>query len=240
MNINITEPIYLTLTTIPERFVSEHFRKVYESLNSQYISYTFLIINLSIDEFSYTIPQYLIDDQKVIIHKTNICGPCTKLIGSLDIIPVGSIVIVLDDDIIMRKNFISSLYYSYIEDTNCVWSSITKEYKKFTEVQGFGGFIFKMTDKILGLKLYYYTMPSCAKYIDDTWVGWCFYKLGITVRKALHHDPWNTVLDIKETDTHPVWYELNKCTDRYNLTREFLEYCDNYETKMIEKEKEQK
>jgi len=56
----------------------------------------------------------------------------------------------------------------------------------------------------------------------------------------LHHDPWNTVLDIKETDTHPVWYELNKCTDRYNLTREFLEYCDNYETKMIEKEKEQK
>ena len=60
MNINITEPIYLTLTTIPERFVSEHFRKVYQSLNSQYISYTFLIINLSIDEFSYTIPQYLI------------------------------------------------------------------------------------------------------------------------------------------------------------------------------------
>ena len=103
ININITEPIYLTLTTIPERLVSDHFRKVYESLNSLYISYTFIILTCQIDEFQYTIPQYLIDDKKVIIHKTNICGPCTKLIGSLDIIPVGSIVIVLDDDIIMRK-----------------------------------------------------------------------------------------------------------------------------------------
>ena len=51
MNINITEPIYLTLTTIPERLVSDHFRKVYESLNSQYISYTFLILTCQIDEF---------------------------------------------------------------------------------------------------------------------------------------------------------------------------------------------
>ena len=31
---NIIEPIYLTLTTIPERLVSDYFRKVYESLTA--------------------------------------------------------------------------------------------------------------------------------------------------------------------------------------------------------------
>jgi hypothetical protein len=46
-------------------------------------------------------------------------------------------------------------------------------------------------------------MPDCVKYIDDTWFGWCFYKLGIDVVKILN-DPWNNVLDIPNTDPHPM------------------------------------
>ena len=45
--------IYLTLTTRPERLESDHFKKVYHSLNNQEISYTFLIINLSVNDFTY-------------------------------------------------------------------------------------------------------------------------------------------------------------------------------------------
>jgi len=220
------QTIYLTLTTRPERLESDHFKKVYHSLNNQEISYTFLIINLSVNDFTYkNIPQYLIDDKKVIINKSNIRGPCTKLIGSLDIIPLHSIVIVLDDDIVMRKNFISSLYYSYVKNPNYIWSSFIQKRIFFNEVNGYGGFILKMTDKIKNMKSYYNTMPKCAKFIDDTWFGWCFYKLGIPVVKGLHPDPWNYVLDIQNTDPHPQWHELCKHTSQDNMTKEFLDYC---------------
>ena len=64
--------IYLTLTTRPERLISNHFLKVYNSLKNKLINFDFLIINLSVDEFIYTIPKYLNDDNTVILNKTNI------------------------------------------------------------------------------------------------------------------------------------------------------------------------
>ena len=102
--------ICLTLTTRPERLISKHFKKVYHSLKNQKHRFDLLIINLSMGDFKYdSIPQYLEDDTQVIINRTNISGPCTKLIGSINIIPNNDIVIVLDDDIVMRSNFIDSL-----------------------------------------------------------------------------------------------------------------------------------
>ena len=51
--------IYLTLTTLPERLVSDHFKKVYISLKNQKIPFYKLIINLSVKQFTYNIPEYL-------------------------------------------------------------------------------------------------------------------------------------------------------------------------------------
>ena len=219
--------LYLTLTTRPERLVSEHFRKVYHSLKNSMHNFDFLIINLSINDFVYdSVPKYLYDDKQVIINRTKVSGPCTKLIGSLDIIPNYSVVIVLDDDIVMRTNFISSLYRSYLKNPSKISSHFTKKQQKFTDVMGFGGFIFQMSDNIKQLKKYYLTMPDCAKYIDDTWFGWCFYKLGIDVVKCIEPDPFNNVLDIPNTDPHPQWHELCKHTPRNKLENEFLELCE--------------
>ena len=111
------DTIYLSLTTRPERLISEHFKKVYNSLLNQTIPFTKLVINLSIKEFTYDIPKYLYNDN-VILNETDVCGPCTKLIGSIDIIPDNCLVIVLDDDIVMRNNFIKSLYDSYLINKN--------------------------------------------------------------------------------------------------------------------------
>ena len=112
--------IYLSLTTRPERLISHHFNKVYNSLLNQTQLFDKLIINLSIKEFTYKIPDYL-HTENVILNKTDICGPCTKLFGSIDIIPDNSLVIVLDDDIVMRNNFIKSLYDSYLINKNKVF-----------------------------------------------------------------------------------------------------------------------
>ena len=94
----------------------------------------------------------------------------------------------------------------------------------FTDVAGFGGFILTMTDTVRKLKHYYSTMPSCARYIDDTWFGWCFHKLGIDVIKGVVHDPWNTVLDMPNTENHPKWRELCRHTNRALLTTTFLKH----------------
>jgi len=216
------DDIYLTLTTRPERLSSKHFLKLYVSLLKQKLLFKKLIINLSINEFTYDIPNYLYT-ANVILNKTDICGPCTKLIGSIDIIPDNSIVIVLDDDIIMRNNFITSLYESYLINKNKVSSHFTSLSlnKKYTEIAGFGGYIFNINN-LRDIKQFYNTMPKCCIKIDDNWISWCINKLGIDVVQTIEKNAWNNVLDIPETDTHPDWYELCKHTDRQKLIEEMF------------------
>ena len=213
--------IYLTLTTLPERLVSDHFKKVYISLKNQKIPFYKLIINLSVKQFTYNIPEYLKKDPNVILNETDICGPCAKLIGSLDIIPENSVVIVMDDDIVMRNNFIGVLYRSYLTNPNKVSSNFINIHPNFKEVCGFGGYIFNI-DKIRNIKELHKTMPDCCIKIDDTWISWCMKKLNLEVVKSIAIDPWNRVLDIPNTDPHPVWFELGKNTNRKKLTDEAL------------------
>jgi len=214
--------IYLTLTTRPERLISEHFFKVYTSLINQTIPFKNLIINLSINEFTYDIPDYL-HNEKVILNETSICGPCAKLLGSIDIIPDNGIVIVLDDDIVMRNTFIKSLYESYLINQNKVSShfvslSLNKQYN---EVAGYGGYIFNV-NILRDIKQFYSTMPECCIKIDDNWISWCIHKLGIDVVQAIEKNPWNRVLDWPNTKFHPNWYELCKHTNRRQLIKEMF------------------
>jgi len=213
--------IYLSLTTLPERLNSEHFRKVFNSLKNQTLSFKKLIINLSIKEFTYQIPDFLYHEENVIINESTFCGPCTKLLGSIDILPNDAIVIVLDDDIVMRNNFIKSLFDSYNNNPNKISSNFISVNFKFTEVQGFGGYIFNINN-VRNIKQFYNSMPDCCRKIDDTWLSWCFKKIGVDVIKSLENDPWNNLLDIPNTDPHPDWNELCKNGDRENLTREAL------------------
>jgi hypothetical protein len=214
--------IYLSLTTRPERLSSDHFFNVYNSLFYQTIPFYKLIINLSVYEFVYDIPSYLYNEN-VVLNKTDIVGPCTKLIGAINIIPDNSIVIVLDDDIVMRNNFIKSLYDSYLLNVNKVSSHFTtlSRNKNYNEVAGYGGYIFNINN-LRNIKQFYNTMPACCKKIDDNWISWCMHKLGIEVVNTIETNAWNNVLDIPQTDTHPEWYELCKQNDREKLIEEMF------------------
>ena len=209
------------MTTLPERVKSDFFMKVYNSLKNQTIPFTKLIINLQIKEYKYDIPEYLINDFVIILNETEICGPCAKLLGSIDIIPNDSIVIVLDDDIIMKNNFIESLYNSYVINRNKISSHNINFNNYFTEVVGFSGYIFNI-NKVKDIKNFYDSMPECCVKIDDTWLSWCFKKLNIEVVQTIEKDAWNNVLDIPSTTTHPDWFELCRHTDRIELTKQAL------------------
>jgi hypothetical protein len=176
-----------------------------------------------VDEFSYNVPEYL-HTEKILLNKTDICGPCTKLIGSIDIIEPESLVIVLDDDIVMRPNFIASLYESYLLNPDKVTTHwITPSFNnKYFEIAGFAGFIFKV-ELLRDIKKFYYTMPPVCRFIDDNWISWCIKELGVEVVQTIEKYAWNKVLDIPNTDPHPNWFELCKNTDRQRLIREMFQ-----------------
>lgn len=220
------ENIYLSFTTMPERISSDHFKKVYASLMNQTVPFYKMIINLQINEFTYNIPDYLYNE-KVILNETDICGPCAKLLGSIDIIPDNSIVIILDDDIVMRNNFIQSLYESYNMNKNKVSSHFisNNSNKNYNEVCGFGGYIFNI-NYLRDIKHFYKTMPPCCKFIDDTWISWCMNKLGVEVIQTNEKNAWNNVLDIPNTDPHPDWFELCKHTNSKALVKEMFSILD--------------
>lgn len=211
-----TPEIYLSLTTMPERIKSKHFYRVYQSLLRQNLPFTKLVINLQINVFTYFIPNYLLNN-RVILNPTTIKGSCAKLLGSINIIPKDSLVIVLDDDIIMQPHFIGLLYRSYLKNPNKVTSNFMSVSlnKKYNEVQGFGGYIFNI-EKLRRITDFYKKMPKCCIKIDDNWISWCINKLGVSVVKSLAKNPWN-LINIEVTTTHPQWYELNKHTNRKTL-----------------------
>ncbi len=209
------------MTTLPERLVSKHFVKVYLSLKKQRIPFHRLIINLSVNQFQYKIPLYLYEDPRVILNPTDINGPCAKLLGSVDIIPNDSVVIVLDDDIIVRPNFIGSLYKSYLNNPDKVSSNNIIKHPNFKEVRGFSGYIFNI-NKLKDIKQFYPNMPKCCFKIDDTWISWCIKKLGVEVEKSIVPDAWNQVLNMPQSELHPKWYELYKHTNRDKLTKQAL------------------
>jgi len=221
----IKDKIYLTMTTLPKRLISRHFVKVYLSLKKQNIHFYRLVINLSVKQFKYKVPLYLSQDPQVIINPTDICGPCAKLLGSVDIIPTDSVVIVLDDDIIVKPNFIGSLYKSYLNNPDKVSSNNIIQREKFKEAMGFAGYIFNI-NTLKDIKQFYPSMPKCCFKIDDTWISWCIYKLGVEVVQSIVPDAWNQVLNMPQTNLHPKWYELNKHTNRDLLTSKALKILD--------------
>ena len=221
--------IILSMTTLPERLNSLFFRNVYNSLLQQQIPFSKLIINLE-NSFDYQIPSYLKDHENIIWNKVSYSGPCCKLMGALDIVDNNSILVILDDDIIFKPNWLISLFTIYNFYTNLVIANLPllKTYKQlqFYEPQGYAGYMFTVNDKIkTTFKENYKIMPKCAKYNDDTWIGYIFYKLNISVipvHKFLVNDSFFDTIFIPQTDTHPKWNELCKTTNRDKLTNEFL------------------
>ncbi len=217
--------IYLSLTTRPERLSSDHFKKVYTSLLNQTIPFHKLIINLSIKQFTYFIPSYLRND-RVIMNETDICGPCAKLLGGLSIIPNNSLLIVLDDDIVMRDTFIQSLYNSYLINPSKVSSHTTFVSKyNYNEVAGFSGYIVNI-NLVRDIIKFYSTMPECCRTIDDNWISWCLHKMNIEVVKTIEQDVWNKILDIPNTDPHPDWHELCKHSNQKQKLDEMYNILD--------------
>ena len=165
-NNNNNGNIYLTMTTIPERLSHPWF---YENLvHTLNLNGNFkIILNIPYEFKStgekYIIPQNILDLQKknLIINRINEdYGPITKLFGALlnDNISDNDILLVCDDDIHYKKDFVKLIYNEYIKDDSSIYTYC------IPTIEGFKGFMFKKSIMKPILKV---IRPKSCFRIDD-------------------------------------------------------------------------
>ena len=163
---NKYENIYLTMTTILERLIHPWF---YENLKHTLdLNGDFkIILNIPYKFKStgeeYIIPQNVLDLQKnnlIINRVSEDYGPITKLFGALlnDNIPDNAILLVCDDDIHYKTDFVKLIYTKYLKDDSKIYTYCTPT------IEGFKGFMFK---KSLLKPILNINRPESCFRIDD-------------------------------------------------------------------------
>lgn len=109
------EYIVVSLTTTPYRIYQS--RPVIDFILAEKVPLKAIYLNVphrfKRDNLEYKIPQWLQDNKRVTILRTEDYGPATKLLGSLEQakLPANAIIITVDDDVVYPKNLL--LYLAY-------------------------------------------------------------------------------------------------------------------------------
>lgn len=204
-----THPLYVTLTTIPERLRDPWFYENLQNLlklNGDYIVVLNVPSHMKSTGEPYVVPSKIRELQgpRFKIHPTGEdYGPLTKLYGSLlneDIHPESPL-LVCDDDIHYKENFVKNIKREYYKDPRKLYAYCDKG------IAGYQGFLVqkKRILPILGLR-----RPNICFRIDDDFISHSVDKLGIE-RMGVSYEgdtSWTCSMDQKKTDTHPAWGEL--------------------------------
>ncbi len=219
--------IWASLTTTPERLVSDYFRRVVERVLRQNII-DVLLLNVphmyARTREPYVIPNWVLQHPRIKTHRCKDIGPATKILGGLDVLPDHALVVVLDDDILYQDFMLEGLLQAHRRDPSAVscWFAnkepawVSKGWD-FWLPNGFAGWI-ASADVVKRLHTLPTPTPEC-RFIDDHWLGWAFHSLGVDV-VPIQTDQWfASVVSIHE---HPPWHELRLHTNRALLQSQCL------------------
>jgi len=204
--------LYISMTVMPDRLISEFFRSVIKHLKDQTANFDKIIINVPFvykrTNTSYVIPEWLQEEPLVVINRCHDLGPATKLLGFYDQLKNQDIVCIVDDDIIYRADMLANLVTALRHYPNTLISTKLDEQGS---PSGYSGYIFQrktlnITETDLRLLL-----RHCFC-VDDTWLGKIARQKQIPVL-ALSKD-WRASMNQTLTDTHPNWFELGKHSNR--------------------------
>jgi len=224
-------PLYVTLTTVPERLRSNHFQLVIQNLLRQApdkivlnVPHTYLRTGEK-----YVIPDWVANTPGITIHRCEDMGPITKLLGGLKTIPDNALVVVVDDDQIYHDFVLRDLRKAYQKQPSGVWCfNVFEEdqwvrrgaHFRFAQDMpcGYSGFIASASDlkQLYDLPMF----PTCNN-IDDHWLGWAFHQLRMPVRPITRKNGYFYGLKVNpnKKGAHPPWFELRTHTDRINIQR---------------------
>ena len=200
--------IYVSMTTLPNRISSSHFRLVIDCILRQSMSPTKIVLNIphvyKRTGETYSIPSWVTKHNRIIVNRCEDVGPATKVLGGLKVVPRDAYMIVVDDDIIYRPHVFMNM-----------WKTIKKSPQSLVAnskdtLTGFSGYIVhrKLLDGLENT-----IPPTSCYFVDDIWLEWCYKKLSIPIIFG-NTNVFQTVLDVEKTDLHPKWFELCSHTDR--------------------------
>ena len=74
-------PLFVTMTTLPERLVSDRFKDVVESILSQKVNALLLNIPYETQKGqTYTVPEWVENHEKIVVNRCEDMGPVTKVL----------------------------------------------------------------------------------------------------------------------------------------------------------------
>jgi hypothetical protein len=222
------KPVWVSMTTIPERLRSKMFQRVIETILAQRPDRLLLNIPYIYNRTSepYEIPDWIATRKRIQVVRCDDVGPLTKIMGGLAVLPDDVWVVVMDDDQIYKSNCISDLRQQMAQssDNRTVWcSNVFAEERwvqrgahfRFAKTMpcGYGGFIAhsEHIKRLHALPRF----PQCFK-IDDHWLGWAFHELGVTVQQLPHcSGSFHSLAENPNAPNHhPKWFELRLHTNR--------------------------
>ena len=202
---------FISMTTIPERLLNPWFEKNLRNTINMLDKNQILIINIpyiSTKGEKYVIPESIknIQGEKFIINRPKKDeGPITKLLPTLrkDTVKDTDIIIIVDDDIVYRRNVFNLLVNSVEKNPDKISTMCNKN------IEGFKGFGFKK--KVLKgiLKM---NIPESCRRIDDDVIQYYIRKNNIGVVSVRYRkDLWwfcSTDTNPNGEGAHPKWTEL--------------------------------
>jgi hypothetical protein len=184
-------PLAVGITTLPSRI--DRLRPTLDSLTAQTRRPDEIFLSLPRRSFregrAYDRPAWLGEYEPLleVVDCIEDWGPSTKLLGCLDRLAVPTCLVVADDDMRYRPDFLEGLYRHQCADPRSSFSYWTYRYGPFTIGQGADGFSFH-SPNLAGIRAFAERALRCQalRLIDDIWISALLMRHGIAI-KSLNH-----------------------------------------------------
>ena len=213
--------IYVSLTTIPSRI--HNLENILDSLLSQTHNINEILLNIPTYskrfKKEYSIPEFLKKTKfnKVKVIRCNDYGPGTKLLGALEYLEdKKGYVIIVDDDRIIDKNLVKSLYDKQINNIESIIANKgTKQELSVVIPWGAGGISIpiSMLNKN-DIVSFFNKHKAVCRYVDD--VFWYKYFVKEKQKNIIYHQKIH--LNNETNGTEPLYLEKNELS-RYNTDK---------------------
>jgi hypothetical protein len=218
-------PVIISITTLPSRIGK--MRPCLESLLSGQVVPDKLLLALPAvskrENSPYCIPDFLRDadfcgSRINIVNADRDWGPGTKLLGSLDALPIECYLVLADDDVRYRPDFLAGLLNAQVRDHRSSFSYYTYRVEGLTIGQGCDGFTF-WSPNVFGMKSFAESHVDGTDlfFHDDLWISFFLALKGIAI-KSLRPQLGGTLIYETLHETNSLRY-LTGSLAREDLSR---------------------
>ncbi len=139
------------------------------------------------EQCGYDVPSWLADLGALVTRPESDAGPGTKLLGTLPEVASDSILILADDDVRYRHDFVEKLAQAQAGDHRASFSFYTYSLHGLPVGQGCDGFSF-WTSNLAGIHKFAekHVLNTPLRLHDDLWISYFLASKGIAVRSLQH------------------------------------------------------